>query len=224
MPPADIDLERSLYRFLTKSARKGERADVGAALARLGLSTAAQLHDAADGMQARLSAMYPDAPDLRSLLGGRITSEQLAVLRTYDWVAAGIYAFGLPPTKTRSGTAESTAHRALKEWAAAHGSVLGAPTYASPQTERWFASGNEADAAFIGAAESLIVEVRPASAEFHELRQAVFSLVSLRAVLEAEQSLEGRSGHVRVMLVLEAAGDEGLSETAAALGVELFTR
>lgn len=227
MPPADIDdidRERSLYRFLTKSARKGERADVGAALARLGLSRAAELHDVADGMQKRLSAMYPEAPDLRPLLSGRTTADQLSVLRTYDWVTAGIYVFGLPPTKTRSGTAESAAHRALKEWAAGHGAVLGAPADALPQTERWFPSGDEADAAFIGAAESLIVEVRPSSAEPHELRRALFSLVSMRAALEAEQSLAGSRGNVRVMLVLEEAADERLSEVAATLSVELFTR
>ncbi len=220
----DIDRERSLYRFLTKSARKGERADAGAALARLGLSRAAELDDVADGMQKRLLAKYPEAPDLRPLLSGRASADQLSVLQAYDWVTAGIYVFGLPPTKTRSGAAESAAHRALKEWAAAHGSVLGAPADASPQTERWFPSGDEADAAFIGAGESLIVEVRPSSAEPHELRQALFSLVSMRAALEAAESLAGRSGDVRVMLVLEAAADERLREVAAALRVELFTR
>ena len=224
MPSTEIDRQRSLYRFLTKSARKGEPADAAAALARLGLSDASQLGGVADGMQQRLSEMYPDAPDLRALLGGSPSAEQLAALQTYDWVTAGIYAFGLPPTKTRSGTPESSAHRALKEWAAANGAALGAPVDAVAATERWFPSGDESDAAFIGESDALIVEVRPRGAEAHELRQALFALVKMRAVLEAEQSLDGQSGTVRATLVVEEAPPAELERLAKRLGVGLFVR
>lgn len=224
MPPSDIDRQRSLYRFLTKSARKGEPANVDAALARLGLSDASHLNAIADGMQHRLAEMYSDAPSLLALLGGSPTAEQLAALQTYDWVSAGIYAFGLPPTKTRSGTPESSAHRALKEWAASNGELLGAPTDAVAVTERWFPSGDESDAAFIGETESLIVEVRPASAEPHELQQALFTLVKMRAVLLAEQSLNEHPGEVRVMLVLEAEPTADLRSLAERLDVALFVR
>ena len=199
-----IDAQRALYRYLTKCARKAELADADAARARLPES--AEAHDlarVAEAMQERLAERYPDAPDLRSLLGGA-TPEELDALQGYDWVTVGIYAFGLPPTKTRSGTPESSAHRALKEWAAANGELLGAPADAVGVTERWFPSGDESDAAFIGASEALIVEVRPLGAEAHELRQALFALVKMRAVLEAEQSLDGLQRVVRAMLVLEA--------------------
>ena len=224
MRTTEIDRQRSLYRFLTKSARKGEPADAAAALARLELSNTAELGAVAEGMQQRLSEMYLDAPDLRALLAGSPSPEQLAALQTYDWVVAGIYAFGLPPTKTRSGTPESSAHRALKEWAAANGAALGAPADAVAVTERWFPSGDESDAAFIGASEALIVEVRPLGAEAHELRQALFALVKMRAVFEAEQLLDGQSRSVRATLVLEEAPSGELERLAEQLGVDLFVR
>ncbi len=224
MPASDIDRQRSLYRFLTKSARKGEPANVDAALARLELSDASQLNAIAGGMQHRLSEMYSDAPSLLVLLSGNPTADQFAALQTYDWVSAGIYAFGLPPTKTRSGTPESSAHRALKEWAASNGDLLGAPADAVAVTERWFPSGDESDAAFIGDSASLIVEVRPATAEPHELRQALFTLVKMRAVMLAEQSLDGRRGDVRVMLVLEAEPAADLRSVAGRLEVAMLVR
>ena len=219
-----IDLQRTLFRFLTKSARKGEPADADAARRRCSASSEdIDLTAIADGMQARLSQIYPDAPDLRTLLSGA-SEEDLHAMQAYDWVTVGIYAFGLPPTKTRSGTPESSAHRALKEWAAANGGALGAPAGAVGTTERWFPSGDESDAAFIGESESLIVEVRPSGAESHELQQAAFTLVKMRAVMQAEQSLDGRTATVRVMLVLESEPSRAISELAEALDVELYIR
>ena len=219
-----IDLQRTLFRFLTKSARKGDLADREAATKRFPAEAGGiDLDELADGMQARLAKLYPEAPDLRGLLGGA-TDAELSAIQAFDWVTVGIYAFGLPPTKTRSGTAESAAHRALKEWAAASGETLGAPSDAVAATEHWFPSGDESDAAFIGEAESLIVEVRPSGAEAHELQQALFALVKLRAVLEAEQRLNGRGGIVRSMLVTETEAGTAIRDLAEALEVELFVR
>jgi len=221
---SDIDLQRTLFRFLAKSARKGELADANAALQRLPAAAGnVDLTTIADHMQTRLSAMYPDAPDLRGLLGGASADELLAI-QTFDWVTVGVYAFGLPPTKTRSGSVESSAHRALKEWAAANGEALGAPADAVGVTERWFPSGDEADAVFIGESETLIVEVRPSGAEAHELRQGLFALVKLRAVRDAELSLDGQSADVRVTLVLEEEPDSAVRDLATALAVDLFIK
>jgi len=218
-----IDLQRTLFRFLTKSARKGELADADAARGRFPAETAGDLAEIADGMQARLSEMYPDAPDLRGLLGGA-SEQEFRDMQLFDWVTVGIYVFGLPPTKTRSGTAESSAHRALKEWAASHGDAPGAPAVSVGVTERWFPSGDESDAAFIGESESLIVEVRPAGAEAHELQQALFTLVKMRAVRKAELSLDGRTDDVRVTLVVEEEPLPIIRELAEALGVTVFVR
>ncbi|MCY3558213.1 MAG: hypothetical protein OXH13_06165 [Chloroflexi bacterium] len=219
-----MDAQRALYRYLTKCARKGELADPELARARMpGSGDAHDVASVAEAMHERMVEHYPDAPDLRSLLGGA-TPDELEALQGYDWVTAGIYAFGLPPTKTISGTPESSAHRALKEWAAANGELLGAPADAVAVTERWFPSGDESDAAFIGASEALIVEVRPLGAEAHELQQALFALVKMRAVLEAEPSLDGPERVVRAMLVLEA---EPLPETRSLsdrLDVQLLIR
>ncbi len=220
---SEIDLQRTLFRFLTKSARKGELADADAARRRFPVETAVDLAEIADGMQARLSEMYPDAPDLRGLLGGA-SEQEFRNMQVFDWVTVGVYAFGLPPTKTRSGTAESSAHRALKEWAASNGDALGAPAGSVGVTERWFPSGDESDAAFIGESESLIVEVRPAGAEAHELQQALFTLVKMRAVRKAELSLDGRTDDVRVTLVVEEEPLLIIRELAEALGVTLFVR
>ena len=221
---SEIDLQRTLFRFLTKSARKGELADREAATTRFPPEVdALDLDEIADGMQAKLSTLYPDAPDLRGLLGGA-TEDELMAIQGFDWVTVGIYAFGLPPTKTRSGTAESSAHRTLKEWAASNGDALGAPSGTVGITERWFPSGDESDAAFIGESESLIVEVRPAGAEAHELQQALFTLVKMRAVRQAELSLDGRADDVRVTLVVEEAPNSAVSGLADELGVAVFVR
>ncbi len=221
---SEIDRQRTLFRFLTKSARKGELADTAAAQKRFPAAAGAvDLSAIADGMQARLSEIYPDAPDLRGLLGDA-SADDLATMQSYDWVTVGIYAFGLPPTKTRSGTAESSAHRALKEWAASNGEALGAPAGSVGQTERWFPSGDESDAAFIGESESLIVEVRPTGAEAHELQQALFTLVKMRAVRQAELSLDGRADEVRVTLVVEQEPGAATRELAENLGVAVYVR
>ena len=114
---SEIDLQRTLFRFLTKSARKGELVDPEAAARRFPAAAGSvDVTEIADSMQATVSEIYPEAPDLRGLLGGA-SERELAAMQSFDWVTVGIYAFGLPPTKTRSGTAESSAHRALKEWA-----------------------------------------------------------------------------------------------------------
>ena len=220
----DIDLQRTLFRFLTKSARKGVLADPEAARLRFpGDVGAVDLAEVADGMQATIEEMYPEAPNLQSLLGGASDAD-LAAMQRFDWVTVGIYTFGLPPTKTRSGTPESSAHRAFKEWAAANGPMLGAPSDVVGVTERWFPSGDESDAAFIGESDALIVEVRPQGAESHELQLALFTLVKMRAVMQAEERLNGRVGTVRVMLVTEAKPEVSIRELADELEVELFVR
>lgn len=221
---SDIDLQRTLFRFLTKSARKGELAKREAAGKRFPAQVGqVDLEAIADGMQWRLSEMYPEAPDLRGLLGAA-TEAELSAMQAFDWVTVGIYAFGLPPTKTRSGTAESSAHRALKEWAAANREALGAPAGSVGVTERWFPSGDESDAAFIGESESLIVEVRPAAAQAHELQQALFTLVKMRAVRRAELSLDGRNDEVRVTLVVEEDPDPTVRALAESLAVAIFVK
>ena len=70
----------------------------------------------------------------------------------------------------------------------------------------------------------MIVEVRPAGAETHELQQALFTLVKMRAVREAELSLDGADGQVRVMLVLEEEPPAATRALAEALDVALFVR
>lgn len=219
-----IDLQRTLFRFLTKSARKGELVDPEAAARRFPAAAGSvDVTEIADSMQAAVSEIYPEAPDLRGLLGGA-SERELAAVQSFDWVTVGIYAFGLPPTKTRSGTPESSAHRALKEWAASNGDALNAPSGSVGATERWFPSGDESDAAFIGESESLIVEVRPAGAETHELQQALFTLVKMRAVRSAELSLDGRTDDVRVTLVVEQDPGPAIHQLAEALRVTVYVR
>lgn len=214
-----IDRERALFRFLSKSARKGEPADAAAAADRLGVD-GADLREIAEAMQARIEGAWPDAPGLAQLLGAP-DADGLAAIGVYDWVPVGVYTFGLPPTKTRSGSAESAAHRALKEWAAAHPEQALAPPNADTVTERWFPSGDEADVAFLAPDAATIVEVRPADAEAHELRRALFALVKLRAVLSAEDGLEGRDRAISAVLLTTAPVSSELTALAARLAVEI---
>ena len=214
-----IDRERALFRFLSKSARKGEAADSAAAAARVGVEAAA-LAEIAAAMQRRIDAAWPDAPPLARLLREPDAASPAAI-GAYDWVPVGIYTFGLPPTKTRSGSAESAAHRALKEWAAVHPEEALAPPHAEAVTERWFPSGDESDVAFLARDAATIVEVRPAEAEAHELRRALFALVKLRAVLSAEDALAGRARSVAAVLLTTAPVSAELSALAAQLGVQV---
>ena len=217
-----VDRERTLFRFLSKAARKGELADVDAAAARLGGGlTDVEVRVIANEMQRRIAAEYPDAPPLHLLLTA-VDAAQMRAISAYDWVQVGIYVFGLPPTKTRSGTAESAAHRALKEWAAANPERLGAPARARAETEVWFPSGDESDAAFIAEDEMLIVEVRPGEPEEHELRRALYQCVKYREVQRAADRAEARTREVRAALVVPASLPAGLSGLASRLGVEVI--
>lgn len=216
------DRERALFRFLSKAARKGELADVDAAAGRLGGGlTDVEVRVIANEMQQRIAAEYPDAPPLHLLLTA-VDAAQMRAISAYDWVQVGIYVFGLPPTKTRSGTAESAAHRALKEWAAANPGRLGAPDGARAETEVWFPSGDESDAAFIAEDEMLIVEVRPGEPEEHELRRALFQCAKYREVQHAADRAEGRTRAVGAALVVPAGLPAGLSGLATRLGVEVI--
>ena len=216
------DRERALFRFLSKAARKGELADVDAAAARLGGGlTDVEVRVIANEMQRRIAAEYPDAPPLHLLLAA-VDAAQMPAISAYDWVQVGIYVFGLPPTKTRSGTAESAAHRALKEWAAANPERLGAPAGARAETEVWFPSGDESDAAFIAEDEMLIVEVRPGEPEEHELRRALYQCVKYREVQRAADRAEGWTRAVGAALVVPAGLPAGLSGLASRLGVEVI--
>ena len=217
---AAIDQQRALFRFLSKSARKREPADPVAAAARLDIPLA-DLSEIAAAMQQRIDAAWPDAPPLSELLGAP-DADALARIAAYEWVLVGIYSFGLPPTKTRSGSEESAAHRALKEWAAAHPEQALAPPDATAITERWFPSGDESDVAFLADNAATIVEVRPAETEPHELRRALFALVKLRAVLEAEDALANRSREVTALLLTAAPIPPDLQSLAARLNIQIL--
>ena len=219
MSDQSVDRERALFRYLSKSARKGEPAEVAAAAARVGVSVE-ELGPIAAAMQQRIVATYEAAPPLADLMGP-VGVETLDDVAEYDWVTVGIYAFGLPPTKTRSGTPESSAHRALKEWAAAHPAAVGASAEMTAVTERWFASGDESDVTFEGSEAATIVEVRPSEAAEHELLRAVFALVKLRAVMQAEDTLEGVSRDVSAVLVTLARVSVAVAEVALVLGVQI---
>ena len=217
---APIDHQRALFRFLSKSARKREPADPAAAAARLNVPLA-ELAETAAAMQRRIDASWPDAPALSDLLDDPDT-EMLAAIAAYDWVLVGVYSFGLPPTKTRSGSAESAAHRALKEWAAAHPEQALAPPDATAITERWFPSGDESDVAFLAANAATIVEVRPAETEPHELRRALFALVKLRAVLEAEDALANHPREIAALLLTDAPVTPDLQTLASHLNLQIL--
>ena len=217
------DRERALFRFLSKAARKGELADADAAAARLGNGlTDVEVRVIANGMQRRIVAEYPDAPPLYLLLT-IVDAEQMSAISAYDWVQVGTYVFGLPPTKTRSGTPESAAHRALKEWAAANPERLGAPPGARAETEVWFPSGDESDAAFIAENEMLIVEVRPGKPEDHELRRALYQCVKYREVQRAADGAEGRTREVRAALLVPSGLPAELTDLASRLNVKVIT-
>ena len=216
------DRERALFRFLSKAARKGELADADAAAARLGGGlTDVDIRVIANGMQQRIEAEYPGASPLHLLLAV-VDAEQMSAISAYEWVQVGIYAFGLPPTKTRSGTAESAAHRALKEWAAANPERLGAPPGSRAETEVWFPSGDESDAAFIAENETLIVEVRPGKPRPHKLRRALYQCVKYREVQRAADRAEGRTREARAALLAPAGLSAELTDLASRLEVEVI--
>ena len=223
---SDIDLQRTLFRFLTKSARKGELADTTAAREAIPSSYvgAVELPEIADGMQTRAVGDLSRRSRPARAVRRRVGATNCARCRPSTGSRSGSTPLASHRPRPAPAPPKSSAHRALKEWAAANGKALGAPADAVGATERWFPSGDESDAAFLGKTESLIVEVRPQGTEPHELQQAVFTLVKMRAVMQAEQSLNERDGVVRAMLVLEDEPAESIKELVEALGVELYLK
>ena len=217
-----FDPQRTLFRLLGKSARKGEAADPAAAAARIEIEPD-ELSDLAERMQARIAAGWPDAPRLADLLNAP-DAETIAAISRYDWVQVGIYSFGLPPTKARAGTPESDAHRWLKEWAAAHPERVGADRGSEPITERWFPSGDECDVAFLNRHEATIIEVRPDGAEEHELRRAIFTLVKLRALLRVEDELDPCRRYIRAVLLVGGAVPQDLRPLASRMRVLMISQ
>ena len=217
-----LDQQRALFRFLSKSARKGEPADPEAAAARIEAELD-DLPDFAAQVQARIDDAWPDAPRLISLLDDP-DPETLAAVAAYDWVQTGIYSFGLPPTKTRPGSKESADHRWLKEWAAAHPRRVAAPANSVAVTERWFPSGDECDVAFFADREVTLVQVCLEGADYDELRRTVFSLIKLRAVLHVEDQIAVHLRRIRSIILFGGAIPEEIRPLAQRFRVLLISQ
>lgn len=174
----------------------------------------------------------------------RLVELELQKVFTYRKWLSVLAAFGLAPatvdyslvlSKARSsgatgesraasfgGGGESPGHRKLKDFVASHPGTVGLPTTLSPgETEKPLQSGDMLDVFFRHGHDWIAVEVKSALSNEDDIVRGMFQCVKYRAVLEAQQAVDGLPQSARAILVLEAKLPEKFQAMKNILGIEL---
>jgi len=85
---------------------------------------------------------------------------------------------------------ESSEHRALKLYVAAHPEVIGLPKGAKSEVEKTLGSGDRADVFFSIGDKFVIAEIKSEISPEDDIRKGVFQCVKYRAVVRAHQKLK----------------------------------
>lgn len=102
------------------------------------------------------------------------------------------------------GGGESPEHKALKEFVAKHPQIVGLPASLSPgKMEKPLLSGDVLDVFFSQGQDHIAVEVKSARSGETDILRGMFQCVKYRAVLEAQQAVDGVAQSARGILVLE---------------------
>jgi hypothetical protein len=120
------------------------------------------------------------------------------------------------------GGPESDAHRALKEYIAAHPNVVDKEAPWIGVVEHQFRSGDRVDVLLASGLRGIAVEVKAPDAPADEQVRGVFQCVKYEALLRATQRLRGFPPSGRAVLVLGGPVSEPAREAAAALGVRVI--
>ena len=128
-----------------------------------------------------------------------------------------------PPTDHQSGTAESEAHKRLKDYIAWHPEVIKLGKSLAPgETEVFLPSGDKVDVLFQNTKLHIAVEVKSHISNEADLRRGLFQCVKYRAILRACRSLEGGSYEADARLALEGSLPKALIPVRNTLGVTVI--
>lgn len=126
----------------------------------------------------------------------------------------------LPTPPALGGSGESAAHVAFKTHIASHPELLGlAASQYRASTEYRLPSGDCIDVLFTSKKEWVGVEVKSRISDALDQQRGVFQCVKYEALLQAVLTLTAPGVSHRVLLVLEAAAADPVSDTARLLGV-----
>ena len=125
-----------------------------------------------------------------------------------------------PPTDHRGGTAESEAHKRLKDYVARHPEAIKLGKSLAPgETEVVLPSGDKVDVLFRSAKVHIAIEVKSHISNEADMRRGLFQCVKYRALLRACRSLEGGSYEADALLALEGSFPKALIPVRNTLGV-----
>jgi hypothetical protein len=158
----------------------------------------------------------------------------LSVLATFRLTLATVdYSRVLSKTRSSGATGESRVasfgaggespgHRKLKNFIASHPEAVGLPATLSPgDTEKPLQSGDSLDVFFRHGHDWIAVEVKSALSSEADIVRGMFQCVKYRAVLEAQQAVDGFPQSARAILVLEAKLPPQFQAMKNILGIEL---
>lgn len=127
-----------------------------------------------------------------------------------------------PPVDHRGGTAESEAHKRLKDYVAQHPRSVGLKKSLAPgETEYQLPSGDIPDVLFQSTRRRIAVEVKSHISNEADLRRGLFQCVKYRAILRACRSLEGKTYEADALLAIEGSLSKDLISVKNTLGVKV---
>ena len=127
------------------------------------------------------------------------------------------------PTDRRGGTAESEAHKRLKDYIARHPRSVGLYKSLAPgETEYRLPSGDIPDVLFQNTRRRIAVEVKSHISKEADLRRGLFQCVKYRAILRACRSLEGGTYEADALLAVEGSLPKELIPVRNTLGIKVI--
>ena len=126
-------------------------------------------------------------------------------------------------TDHRGGTAESEAHKRLKDYIARHPRSVGLNKSLAPgETEYRLPSGDIPDVLFQNTRRRIAVEVKSHISDEADLRRGLFQCVKYRAILRACRSLEGGTYEADALLAVEGSLPKELIPVRNTLGIKVI--
>lgn len=126
------------------------------------------------------------------------------------------------PTDHHGGTAESEAHKQLKDYVAQHPeSIKLGKSLAPGQKEFPLPSGDRIDVLFQNTKRRIAVEVKSHISDKADLMRGLFQCVKYRAILRACRSLEGETYEVDALLAIEGILPKELISVRNTLGIRV---
>lgn len=163
-----------------------------------------------------------------------IVQEKLGKIFSYPKWLKVLDELGLSPVESpnpqfeqsvdhRGESAESEAHKRLKDYIAHHpGAVRVKKSVAPGETEYKLPSGDIPDVLFQSTRCRIAVEVKSHISNEDDLKRGIFECVKYRAILRACRSLESGTYEADALLAIEGSLPEGLIAVKNTLGVKVI--